>query len=343
MLQNLWKYPLISAPMAGGASTPILAAEVSNAGGLGFLAGGYKTAEGLRKEIEETRRLTTFPFGVNLFVPGENTSVSQELSDYWESIEEEARKVGASAGEPIYDDDGWEAKLAVLQEMAPATVSFTFGCPEKRIIRALQSVGCFIIITVTSREEAEAAVIAGADALCAQGLEAGGHRASFTNRPGKDLPLLELISEIKTRVELPIIGAGGMMNGKDMEAVMSAGAVAVQMGTAFLSCPESGVSPVHKQALTDPRFTETAVTRAFSGRPARGLVNHFLRTYDKMAPSYYPQVHYMTKDMRKAAGDRGNSELMALWAGTGYRKSRELPAGDLTRIIIQEWQEERKK
>ena len=343
MLQNLWKYPLISAPMAGGASTPTLAAEVSNAGGLGFLAGGYKTAEGLKKEIEETRRLTHSPFGVNLFVPGENTSVSQELSDYWENIKEEAKKVGASVGEPIYDDDGWESKLTVLKEMAPAVVSFTFGCPEKSIIHALQSVGCFIIITVTSREEAEAAAKAGADALCAQGLEAGGHRASFTNRLGKDLPLVELISEIKISVKLPIIGAGGMMNGKDMEAVMSAGAVAVQMGTAFLSCPESGVSPVHKQALTDPRFTETAVTRAFSGRPARGLVNHFLRTYDKMAPACYPQVHYMTKEMRKAAGDRGNPELMALWAGTGYRRSRELPAGELVRIIIKEWQEESRK
>ncbi|MFF5397500.1 nitronate monooxygenase [Peribacillus butanolivorans] len=336
MFKDLVVYPIIQAPMAGGASTPKLAAAVSNAGGLGFLAAGYKTAEAMKKEIEETRQLTDQPFGVNVFVPNQEVADEEILSAYREKIEKEAESVGVLIGEGISDDDDWVNKLAVLKELRVSVVSFTFGCPKTDVIRELQSVGSTIVVTVTNLHEAKTAAGAGADVLCVQGIEAGGHRASFENRIEEDYGLLVLIRMIKNELELPIIAAGGLMHGMDIAAVLSAGATSAQLGTAFLRCPESGASPVHKAALNDARFTQTAVTRAFSGRRARGLVNHFLTEYDNDAPAAYPYVHHMTKQMRKAAGQKNNPELMALWAGQGYKLSRELPASELISMLVEE-------
>lgn len=177
--------PIIQAPMAGGVSTPELAAAVSNAGGLGFLAGGYKTAEAMRKEIHKLRTLTDRPFGVNVFVPGDKTVDEKALERYRAVLESEAERLGASVGEPKWEDDDWAAKLDVLLEERVPVVSFTFGCPDKEVIAALQKAGSFVIVTVTAVEEAEMAVEAGANALCVQGEEAGGHRASFGNDPKK--------------------------------------------------------------------------------------------------------------------------------------------------------------
>ncbi|MCZ0871934.1 nitronate monooxygenase [Peribacillus sp. AS_1] len=336
MLKELMKYPIIQAPMAGGASTPKLAASVSNAGGLGFLAAGYKTAEEMMDEIGQTRQLTERPFGVNVFVPGNEPADENILSGYREKIEKEAESVGAEIGKADSDDDDWDNKLDVLKEAGVAVVSFTFGCPTEDVIRELQDVGSLIAVTVTNLQEAKKAAGAGADVLCVQGFEAGGHRASFDDRTEDDYGLLVLIRMIGAELDLPIIAAGGLMHGKDIAAVLEAGATAAQLGTAFLRCPESGASPVHKAALGNPRFTKTAVTRAFSGRRARGLVNHFLTEYDSVAPVAYPYVHHMTKQMRKAAGQKNNPELMALWAGQGYKLSRELPASELVELLVDE-------
>ncbi|SIQ97134.1 nitroalkane oxidase [Peribacillus simplex] len=336
MLKELMRYPIIQAPMAGGASTPKLAASVSNAGGLGFLAAGYKTAEEMRGEIGQTRQLTEHPFGVNVFVPGNESVDENILSAYREKIKKEAESVGAEIGKADSDDDDWENKIMVLKEAGVAVVSFTFGCPTEDVIRELQDVGSLIAVTVTNLQEAERAAEAGADALCVQGLEAGGHRGSFENRTEDDYGLLVLIRLIQGELNLPIIAAGGLMHGKDIAAVLEAGATAAQLGTAFLRCPESGASPAHKEALGNPRFTQTSITRAFSGRRARGLVNHFITEYDAVAPVAYPHVHHMTKQMRKAAGQKNNPELMALWAGQGYRLSRELPASELVELLAEE-------
>lgn len=333
--------PIIQAPMAGGVSTPELAAAVSNAGGLGFLAGGYKTAEAMRKEIHELRTLTDRPFGVNVFVPGDKTVDEEAVERYRVALAAEAERLGASVGEPKWEDDDWAAKLDVLLQERVPVVSFTFGCPDKEVIAALQKAGSFVMVTVTSREEACMAAEAGANALCVQGEEAGGHRASFGNDPKKDetLALFPLLAQVRTAVRIPLVAAGGIMDGRGIAAALKAGASAVQLGTAFLRCPESGAHPLHKQALADPRFVETAVTRAFTGRPARGLVNRFMAEYRAMAPAAYPHVHHMTKPLRAASAKAGDPEGMSLWAGTGYRLARELPAAELVEELKRELEE----
>ncbi|KDE48732.1 nitronate monooxygenase [Geobacillus sp. CAMR5420] len=333
--------PIIQAPMAGGVSTPKLAAAVSNAGGLGFLAGGYKTAEAMRKEIHKLRTLTDRPFGVNVFVPGDKTVDEKALERYRAVLESEAERLGASVGEPKWDDDDWEAKFDVLLEERVPVVSFTFGCPDKEVIAALQKAGSFVIVTVTAVEEAEMAAEAGANALCVQGEEAGGHRASFGNDPEQDeaLELFPLLARVRAAVRIPLVAAGGIMDGRGIAAALKAGASVVQLGTAFLRCPESGAHPLHKQALADPRFVETAVTRAFTGRPARGLVNRFMAEYRALAPAAYPHVHHMTKPLRAASAKAGDPEGMSLWAGTGYRLARELPAAELVEELKRELEE----
>ncbi|MGE6377510.1 nitronate monooxygenase [Peribacillus muralis] len=337
MFKDLLRYPIIQAPMAGGASNPKLAAAVSNAGGVGFLAAGYKTAREMKDEIEQTRRLTEFPFGVNVFVPGNEVIDENSVLAYREKIEHAAESVGASIGNAVaLDDDDWENKLTVLKASQVDFVSFTFGCPESGVIRDLQSAGSLIIVSVTNLQEAKRAAGAGADVLCVQGIEAGGHRASFENRTEDDYGLLVLIRMIEKDVNLPIIAAGGLMHGKDIAAVLAAGAMAAQLGTAFLRCPESGASPVHKAALSNPRFSHTAVTRAFSGRRARGLVNQFITEYDHAAPAAYPHIHHMTKQLRKVAAQKGNPEYMALWAGQGYKLSKEIPASELVELLVEE-------
>ncbi|WP_445612367.1 NAD(P)H-dependent flavin oxidoreductase [Geobacillus sp. YF-1] len=333
--------PIIQAPMAGGVSTPELAAAVSSAEGLGFLAGGYKTAEAMRAEIHKLRALTDRPFGVNVFVPGDKTVDEKALERYRAVLAAEAERLGATVGEPKWEDDDWEAKLDVLLQEQVPVASFTFGCPDKTVIAALQKAGVFVIVTVTSVEEAHIASEAGADALCVQGAEAGGHRASFGNDPkqGEAIALFPLLADVRASVRLPLVAAGGIMDGRGIAAALKAGASAVQLGTAFLRCPESGAHPLHKQALADPRFTETAVTRAFTGRPARGLANRFMAEYRDLAPAAYPHVHHMTKPLRAAAAKAGDPERMSLWAGEGYRLARELPAAELVEELKRELEE----
>ncbi|KYD16528.1 Enoyl-[acyl-carrier-protein] reductase [Parageobacillus caldoxylosilyticus] len=340
MLHTL-SVPIIQAPMAGGVSTPALAAAVSEAGGLGFLAGGYKTAEEMRREIAAFRVLTDRQFGVNVFVPGENDVDEKAVRRYKEVLEEEAKRLGVSLGEPKWDDDDWKAKLTVLYEEKVPVVSFTFGCPSPDIIAKLKENGSFVVVTVTSTEEALIAKQAGANALCVQGPEAGGHRTSFRNNAAshENSSLPVLLQQIREAVDIPLIAAGGIMSGRDIAAVLAAGACAAQLGTAFLRCPESGANPLHKNALIDPQFQVTAVTRAFTGRPARGLVNRFLTEYDKLAPAAYPHIHHMTKHLRKAAAQANDPQMMSLWVGQGYRLAKDMPAGELVRLLMKEVKE----
>ncbi|AEH48201.1 2-nitropropane dioxygenase NPD [Parageobacillus thermoglucosidasius C56-YS93] len=335
---NTISVPIIQAPMAGGVSTPALAAAVSNAGGLGFLAGGYKKAEEMREEIVAVRELTDKPFGVNVFVPSEEDVDENALLRYRQVLEKEAERFGVQLGEAKWDDDDWEAKLAVLVEEKVPVVSFTFGCPSPDIIAKLKDNGSFVIVTVTSTEEALIAKQAGANALCVQGAEAGGHRASFRNNAAshENASLLVLLQQIREAVDIPLIAAGGIMSGSDIAAVHAAGACAAQLGTAFLRCPESGANPLHKNALVDPNFQSTAVTRSFTGRFARGLVNRFLIEYDKLAPAAYPHIHHMTKQLRKAAAQANDPQVMSLWAGQGYRLAKDMSAGEIVRLLVEE-------
>ncbi|MCX4848101.1 nitronate monooxygenase [Streptomyces sp. NBC_00893] len=339
-LTDLCRYPIVQAPMAGGTSCPQLVAAVSEAGGLGFLAAGYKTADGMYNEIKQLRGLTGRPFGVNLFMPQPALADPSAVEVYRHQLAGEAAWYETPLGDPdTGGDDNYDAKLAVLLDDPVPAVSFTFGCPTRDTLDAFAGVGTYTVVTVTTPEEAQTAQWAGADAVCVQGVEAGGHQSTHRDDPqtdGAGIGLLSLVSQVRETVQIPIVATGGLMRGSQIAAVLAAGAEAAQLGTAFLVCPESGASPLHKQALTNPLFVRTALTRAFSGRPARGLVNRFMREHGPYAPAAYPQVHCLTAGLRKAAAKAGDAQGMALWAGQGHRMARELPAGRLVRLLAEE-------
>jgi nitronate monooxygenase len=331
----LSRLPIVQAPMAG-ASGPALAAAVTAAGGVGFLAAGYKTAEGLRAEIAEVSALTGGPFGVNVFVPSSPGTDEAALRAYRERLRPEAVALGVPLGEPQWNDDDWDAKLALLLDDPVPMVSFTFGRPAPETVAALRDRGTLVAVTVTTPDEARLAAEAGAQALVAQGIEAGAHRGAFTDGPDVELrPLLKAVCG----GPLPVIAAGGLMTGRDIAAVLGAGAVAAQLGTAFLRCPESSAPAAHKAALASD--AETAVTRAFSGRRARGLVNRFLLAHGPYAPAAYPQIHTMVSPLRKAAAARGDAGRMALWAGTGHRQAEDRPAAEIVARLAGELAEAR--
>lgn len=316
--------PVVAAPMAGGPSTPALVAAVSGAGGLGFLAAGYKTAAALAEEIAELRRLSSAPFGLNLFVPSAPGVDEAAVARYAERLRAEGEP-----GEPRWSDDEWEAKLELAAREAPAVVSFTFGCPAREVVRRLQAAGSSVWCTVTSPAEAREAAAAGIDALVVQGAEAGAHRGSFRDE-GEPIALLPLLRLVVAEVGLPLVGSGGIADGPGLAAVLAAGARAAQVGTALLLCPEAGTSEPHRRALA-ARAGETALTRAFTGRRARGIANRFLREHSAEAPAAYPQVHYVTAPLRAAARAAGDAESLNLWAGQAFPLVEEAPAAELVR------------
>ncbi|MEV0278234.1 nitronate monooxygenase [Streptomyces sp. NPDC050610] len=346
-LTDLYRYPIVQAPMAGGASTPVLAAAVSEAGGLGFLAAGYKTPEAMYEEIKQIRSLTDRPFGVNLFMPQPSVADPAAVEVYREQLAGEAAWYETPLGDTdCVGDDAYDAKLAILADDPVPAVSFTFGCPSRAVFETFAKVGTATVVTATSAAEAQAAQWSGADAVCVQGIEAGGHQSTHRDDPhadgtGAGLGLLALITQVRETVQIPIIAAGGLMRGAQIASVLAAGAVAAQLGTAFLVCPESGAHTLHKRALTDPVFVRTELTRAFSGRPARALVNRFMREHGPYAPAAYPQLHFLTAGLRKAAAKAGDPQGMNLWAGQGHRLARELPAGQLVEVLTAELQSAR--
>ncbi|MGW5875305.1 nitronate monooxygenase [Nocardiopsis terrae] len=320
--------PILQAPMAGGTSTPALVHAVSGAGGLGSLAAGYLSAEALGEQIDGVRGLGTDVFGVNVFVPSGAPAPEAVLADYRSELAGDARRHGVEVGPARHDDDAWNAKVDLLASAAVPLVSFTFGCPSAGVLERLRAAGSATVVTATTVEEARTAEARNADGVCVQGVEAGGHRATFDPAHGDDRPLLELLPEVVRAVGVPVIAAGGLMTGEDVAAALAAGASAAQLGTAFLRCPESGAQAPHKAALADPAFTGTSLTKAFTGRPARGLTNRFMEEH-RGAPAAYPELHHMTRPLRAAAAKAADPEGMALWAGTGFRRARELPAADL--------------
>lgn len=321
--------PIIQAPMAGGPSTPGLVAAVSEAGGLGFLAAGYKTAAQMSEEITDTRVLTSQPFGVNLFMPSADLVDEAAVLAYRKRLGPEAERLGITPGTPHADrTDGWDEKVEKLLVDPPAVVGFTFGCPDRGTVTAFRDAGTYVVVTVTTQDEALAAAAAGADALCVQGAEAGAHQGCFTNIDCAT-PLRELLPAVRTITTLPLIAAGGLGTPEHIAEVLGLGAYAAQVGTAFLRSHESGTNPVHKAALADPRYTRTSLTRAFTGRPARGLVNRFMEEHAEFAPAAYPDVHYLTSPLRKAGTAQGDPDVVNLWAGTSYRLAREAPAAEI--------------
>ena len=337
MILEQLRYPIVLAPLAGGPSTPALALAVSETGGLGFLAAGYRTASAVAAEIREVRERTAAPFGVNLFVPGYGEVDEQVVRNYVERLREEASRYGVALGEPRDDDDEWEAKLAALEGERVPVVSFTFGCPSAEVIASLHDAGSEVWVTVTDVAEARTASEAGVDALVLQGIEAGGHRASFVDRDDAEgLSTLDLWRLVSDETGLPLVAAGGITDGPALAAVLAAGAAAGQIGTGFLRAPEAATHPAHRTALATE--TPTALTRAFTGRRARGLRNRFLVEHSADAPVAYPHVHHATAALRAAARERGDAEAFNLWAGQAHALAAEAPAAEIVRTLARDAQ-----
>jgi nitronate monooxygenase len=330
------EHPIVQAPLAGGPSTPALAAAVSNAGGLGFLAAGYRKPDEVRAELKELRSLTGAPYGLNLFVPGSPAPDLAGLRRYADALADEAERYGVALGEPRYDDDHWDDKLALARSERVPVVSFTFGCPGPEVVASLRDAGCDVWVTVTSPEEA-AASSTGADALVVQGVEAGGHRGSHEPTAHADIGLLALLQLVGAETDLPLVATGGIGTGRGIAAVLAAGAKAAQLGTAFMLTPEARTAPAHREALGGR--AATAITRAFTGRSARGIENRFMRDHGGDAPLAYPEVHNLCAPVRAAAREAGDADGFNLWAGQAYPLAAELPAGELVRRLAGEARE----
>jgi nitronate monooxygenase len=327
--------PVVQAPMAGGPSTPELAAAVNRGGGLGFIAAGYLTPERLGEQLQRTAALTDRPFGVNLFSGVGTPADAAAVAAYGQRLTNLARRAGAQLGEPRFDDDWFAEKTAwLLDQTVPGlhVVSFTFGLPPADMGRALSAAGFELWMTVTSVDEARAAAAAGADALVVQGVEAGGHRGVFADDDAQsELTLLAALQLISAAVPLPLVGAGAIMTGAALAAVLAAGAIAGQLGTAYLLSPEAGTSDAQRDATagSDP----TVLTRAFSGRTARGIVNRWHLEHGDAAPRAYPEVHHLTSSLRAAGRAAGDPDLINLWAGEAHALAEAVSAEEITRRL----------
>jgi nitronate monooxygenase len=320
--------PLVAAPMAGGPSTPRLAAAVAAAGGFPFLAGANKAPEALAAELAEVRS-QRIDVGVNLFVLRAGRIDEQAFRRYARELQPLAERYGLdlSSAPLVEDDDRWQDKLDLLLADPVPVVSVTFGLPSPSEVAALQRRGSRVLVTVTTVDEARAAVDVGADALVAQGSTAGGH--SGTHDPTRaitPMPTADLVRAVVAATGRPVVAAGGVDGPRAAAALLDAGAGVVAVGTLLLRTDESGASRTHQDALADPAFTDTAVTRAFTGRPARTLRNAFVERYDDAAPTGYPAVHHLTRALRSAAAAAGDAQSLHLWAGTGYRSAPTGPA-----------------
>jgi len=335
-----FEYPIIQAPMGGGPSTPELVAAVSNAGGLGSLGAPYLAPDQIVDAIRRTRALTDKPFNVNLFAGGYKTERTVDpgpmlalLAEIHAALELPPPVVPVVPPDPF--DDQFEAVL----EARPAVFSFTFGIPSRDAMARLRARGIASLGTATTVEEARMLQEAGVDAIVAQGAEAGAQRGTFAGPfEAAMVSTVDLVTEIVKRVPVPVIAAGGLMDGRDIMVALRRGASAAQLGTAFLTCPESGAPDAYKEAILAARSDTTVVTRAFTGRPARGLANTFIARLegkeDTILP--YPLQNILTRGMRAAAAKRGDAGLLSLWAGRGVARARVLPAGELVRRLVDE-------
>ncbi len=318
---------VVGAPMAGGPSTPELVAAVSAAGGLGLVAAGYRTAEALADEIEQIRGLLAphTAFGVNLFAPVPGPADPMAVAAYAQQLAPLAEAAGVTLGDPRFDDDDFERKLQVIRLLRPAVVTFAFGRPEPGLVAELHALDIAVWVTVTTPQEAQQAAEGGADGLVVQGAEAGGHRGGLAD-DAPPLPLVELLPKV-ARLGPLIVAAGGIMDGPDAARARALGADAVQIGTALLLTPEAGTPEVHRSAVKGDG--STVLTRAFSGRLARGIANAWTAGPGLSAPAAYPEVHHLTSPLRTHGRATGEPDLVNLWAGTGHARARAVPAAQV--------------
>lgn len=334
------EHPIIQAPMAGGATTPELVAAVSNAGALGSLAGALLSPPAIIEKVKQIRELTNRPFNVNLFVLEPPNPTESDINKAQARLAPYRSALGLG---PPTTPSRWcedaRAQIAALLELAPPVVSFTFGLLDAHTVARFKQAGCLVIGTATTVAEAKAWEAAGADFICAQGAEAGAHRGTFLGDLEQScIGLMALIPQVSRAVQVPVIAAGGIMDGRGIAAALILGAQAAQLGTAFLCCPESGIHPSWKRRIQQARDDSTRLTRVFSGKHARGIVNEFmeqLRPFEKEIPAY-PIQNALTGEIRQAAAKQDRMEFMSLWAGQGAPMARPLPAGQLVKTLAAE-------
>lgn len=337
------QHPIIQAPMAG-VSTPQLAAEVSNAGGLGSLGMGASTVEQASQAIVETRALTKQPFNVNVFChqpaqrdPAREAAWLQHLVPLFTELGAQPPKQLNEIYKTFLGDD---ATFDLLIEQKPAVVSFHFGLPPAHQIDALHQAGIYLLATATNLDEAQQIEQAGIDAVVAQGIEAGGHRGIFDPESADEhLSTAVLVRQLVRQTRLPVIAAGGIMDGCGIKAMLELGAAAAQLGTAFVPCPESAANDSYRMNLKNGRAASTRLTSVLSGRPARGIVNRFIRFAEapgSPVPAPYPVAYDVAKQLNALAGKQGDHEFAAHWAGQGAPLARELPAARLVAVLAAE-------
>ena len=331
------QHPIIQAGMAGGATTPRLVAAVSEAGGLGTLGAAYMAPEAIHEAIREVRALTDGPFAVNLFVPEPFDASLYDPGEVNAPLAVYREELGIEAPEGLSYVQPFEDQLAVVLEERVPVFSFTFGVPEEEHLSALKEAGTVLIGTATTVREALALEEGGVDAVVGQGSEAGGHRGTFIGGFEEALVgTIALVPQLADSVSVPVVASGGIMDGRGLAAALLLGAEGVQMGTAFLPCPESGIHEKYKEAVLGAESESTALTRAFSGKLARGIRNRFMDEMDGERVPEYPVQNAYTRDIRAAATREDRIELMSLWAGQAARLGRAVPAAELVESVARE-------
>ena len=347
--------PIIQGPMTGS-DTPALAAAVSEAGGLGMLGCGMRSPAAMAEAAAEVRRRTHRPFGMNLFVQATPTPDDATVQAALQRLAPFYAEFGLVPERPAQWCEDFAAQFEALVAARPAVASFTFGILTAAQVTRLQAVGSYVIGTATTLAEAQAWAAVGADAVCASGMEAGGHRGTFLTptQPGATgaapsladfaasmVGTLPLVAQCAQALSIPVIAAGGIMDGRGIAGALALGAQAVQMGTAFLTCPESAIGTAYREALARAQATDTRTTRIFSGRPARGIVNRMMQALqsDEATVPPYPVQNALTGALRRAAAQAGQADCLSLWAGQGVAQVRPMPAAQLVALLAQEWQQ----
>jgi nitronate monooxygenase len=326
--------------MAGGGDTPALVAAVCEAGGLGSIGAAYLTPEQIAAACATVRAKTKRPFAINLFVPQPPLPARVETSAALSRVAPFFAEIGLPAPEaPAQTVSGFDAQLAAAIEGGASLVSFTMGMPAAAALAAVKAKGLVLAGTATTVDEAFELERAGVDLVIAQGSEAGGHRGTFDAAKADSslIGTLALVPQIVDAVGVPVVAAGGIMDGRGIAAALALGAGAAQLGTAFLTCDEAGVPDAYKQAILAAREDQTRVTTAFSGRPARGVINRFMQAIDATGDVLpFPLQNALTRPLRTAAARQGRAEFLSLWAGQGLRMARRQPAADLVAALVKE-------
>lgn len=325
----LLEKPIVLAPMAGGPSTPELCAAVTNAGGLGFLAGGYLTPEKLENQVNAVESLTKRPYGINLFYPSPpNSDQYTEYSQYHQTLTKQCVNYSDFPSRPKWSDDHYNRKLEIALSSNATFISFTFGYPDESTLQAVRRAGKKVVLNATTPREIDHIIRLDCDILSLQGNAAGGHRATVLDNSveGSTYDAKTLLRHAIANTEKPAFAGGGVGTAEDTLDLLRAGATAVIVGTRFLTAQEAGTKDTHRHALLQLTNRNTVITHAFSGKPARAISNTFTKTFTRRAPYIYPEIHYLTAGMRADANSAKDPEYLNLWAGEGFGHCREATA-----------------